>query len=88
MTYFTYGGIACDEVIRAVWDFLDDEIDAERKSRIVDHLELCDHCRDQYTFEGSFLRAVGRLFDREDEAAPLRARIEVELTKHGFSKQS
>jgi anti-sigma factor (TIGR02949 family) len=86
MTYFTYGGIACDEVIRAVWDFLDDEIDGGKKRRIVHHLELCDHCRDQYTFEGSFLRAVGRLLERDGESLSLRDRIETELTKYGFAK--
>jgi len=85
-TYYTYGGIACDEVIRAVWDFLDGEIDAAKKQRIVTHLESCDHCRDQYTFEGSFLRAVSRLLERHEEAVSLRERIETELTKHGFSK--
>ena len=85
-THYTYGGITCDEVIRAVWDFLDGEIDGEKKQRIATHLELCDHCRDQYSFEGSFLRAVGRLLERGDEAVSLRDRIETELTKHGFAK--
>ena len=85
-SYYTYGGIACDEVIRAVWDFLDGEIDERKRQRIATHLELCDHCRDQYTFEGAFLRAVSRLLDRDDESVSLRDRIEMELTKHGFSK--
>ena len=85
-TYYTYGGIACDEVIRTVWDFLDGEIDRAKKQRIVAHLERCDHCRDQYTFEGAFLRALGRLLERADEAVSLRDRIETELEKHGFAK--
>ena len=85
-TYYTYGGIACDEVIQAVWDFLDGEIDGAKKQQIARHLEQCDHCRDQYTFEGSFLRAVGRLLEGDGETVSLRDRIETELMKHGFSK--
>jgi anti-sigma factor (TIGR02949 family) len=85
-TYYTYGGIACDQVIQAVWDFLDGEIDSTKKQQIARHLEQCDHCRDQYTFEGSFLRAVGRLLERDAETLLLRDRIETELTRHGFSK--
>ena len=85
-TYYTYGGIACDEVIQAVWDFLDGEIDFAKKQQIARHLEQCEHCRDQYTFEGSFLRAVGRLLERDSETVSLRDRIETELMRHGFSK--
>jgi mycothiol system anti-sigma-R factor len=85
--YYTYGGIACDQVIRAVWDFLDAEIEDGRKQQIALHLEQCDHCRDQYTFEGSFLRAIGRLLEGESDSTLLRDRIETELTKHGFSKK-
>lgn len=86
MTYYTHAGIACDQVILAVWDFLDGEIDGAQKQRIALHLEQCDRCRDQYTFERSFLRAVGRLLERDVVDVFLRARIETELTKHGFSR--
>jgi predicted anti-sigma-YlaC factor YlaD len=82
MIYYTYGGIACDQVIRAVWDFLDGEIDGAKKRQIVTHLELCEQCRDQYAFERSFLRAVGRLLERDDEAASRTDRI----AKHDVSK--
>lgn len=78
--------IECAEVIRAVWDYLDDEIDVVRKERIRHHLATCDHCRGQYTFEGAFLRAAGKLLDGDVETASLRTRIEQELQKHGFGK--
>ena len=86
MTPHTVEHIPCEHVIRSVWDYLDDEIDAERKERIRHHLELCDHCRDQYTFEGAFLRSVSRLLDDADDDASLRSRIEMALVKHGFDK--
>lgn len=86
MTKPAHDDIPCDEVIRAVWDYLDGEIDAERKERIRRHLETCDHCRGQYTFEGAFLRAAGRLLDGDVDTTSLRARIERELLNHGFGR--
>jgi mycothiol system anti-sigma-R factor len=86
MTEQTVDHIPCEQVIRSVWDYLDDEIDADRKERIRHHLELCDHCRDQYTFEGAFIRSVSRLLDADDDAESLRARIESALVEHGFPR--
>jgi anti-sigma factor (TIGR02949 family) len=80
--------IPCEHVITRVWDFLDDEIDADRKEQIRRHLETCDHCRDQYTFEGSFLRAVARILDQDTHAESLRRRVEAALVTHGFSRPS
>jgi anti-sigma factor (TIGR02949 family) len=69
-----------------VWDYLDDEIDADNKERIRRHLETCEHCREQYTFEGAFLRSVSRILNDDAHAGSLRLRVEVALIKHGFSK--
>ena len=81
--------ISCEEVIRSVWDYLDEEIDRDRKDRIRRHLELCDHCHDHFTFEGRFLHSLSRLIEHDgDEAiAPLRERIERALTEHGYSRR-
>jgi mycothiol system anti-sigma-R factor len=84
MTEHVVDDMPCEEVIRRVWDFLDDEIDAGRRERIRAHLALCDHCRDQYTFEGSFLRSVGRLLDDDSHLPSLRRRIETMLLEHRF----
>ena len=86
MTTHTVSHIPCEEVIRAVWDYLDEEIDDGRRERIRKHLELCAHCRDQYTFEGAFLRSVGRLLEDDRGTESLRASIENALIKHGFGK--
>ena len=79
--------ISCEEVIRSVWDYLDDEIDHDRKNQIRRHLELCDHCRDHYTFEGRLLDSLGRLLDDDGATAALRERIERALTEHGYSRR-
>ena len=81
--------ISCEEVIRSVWDYLDEEIDQDGKERIRRHLELCDHCRDHYTFEGRLLHSLGRLLDDDgnDATATLRERIVRALTEHGYSRK-
>lgn len=81
--------ISCEDVIRSVWDYLDEEIDRDRKDRIRQHLELCDHCRDHYTFEGRFLHSLGHLLDDDgnDATATLRERIVRALTEHGYSRK-
>ena len=86
MTPPTVDHIPCEHVIMSVWDYLDEEIDADRKERIRQHLELCDHCRGQYTFEGAFLRTVSRLLDDDADTESLRRRIETALVKHGFER--
>lgn len=88
MTEHSIDHIPCEHVIQSVWDYLDDEIDADRKERIRRHLQLCDHCRDHYTFEGSFLRSVSRLLDDDDNGhvESLRQRVEATLVAHGFPR--
>lgn len=86
MTPHRMAHIPCHDVIRSVWDYLDDEIDLERKEQIRDHLAVCDHCRDHYGFERAFLRSLGRLLDTDDDRTPLRARIESALAAQGYSR--
>jgi mycothiol system anti-sigma-R factor len=88
VTHHIEHDLPCEEVIRSVWDYLDGEIDVDQKNRIRAHLETCDHCREQYTFEGAFLRSVAGLLDDDVETESLRLRIESALVKHGFPKRT
>ena len=86
MTTPSLHDMSCEEVAKAVWTYLDGEIDAERAARIRAHLDTCDHCRDLYTFEGAFLRTVSQLFDEPvDDTASLRSRIIHALAAAGFA---
>lgn len=87
MSAHIFAGIPCEHVILSVWDYLDDEIDAGRRDAIRRHLELCDHCRAQYTFEKAFLGSVRRLVDGDTPTATLRDRIEQTLTEHGYQRR-
>jgi mycothiol system anti-sigma-R factor len=86
MTVSTVDPISCEEVVRAVWDYLDDEIDVDRKERIREHLAICDHCFGQFNFEGAFLRAVSRVLDEDGDVASLRARIERAMDEMSFQR--
>jgi anti-sigma factor (TIGR02949 family) len=77
--------LSCEEVARAVWTYLDGEIDADRARHIRAHLDTCDHCRDLYTFEGAFLRTVARLLDESEDVSALRSRVVDALRREGFA---
>lgn len=79
--------MSCEEVVRLVWAYLDDEIDDERRRRVREHLALCGPCRDHFTFDGAFLRSVARLIDVPDDAAPLRARVLEALRAEGYDER-
>lgn len=84
MTIQSLHQLSCEEVARAVWTYLDGEIDAQRAAQIRAHLDTCDHCRDMYTFEGAFLRTVAQLLDASDDVSELRSRIVDALRSQGF----
>jgi anti-sigma factor (TIGR02949 family) len=86
MTMPSLHQLSCAEVALAVWTYLDGEIDVKRASYIRAHLDMCDHCRDLYTFEGAFLRTVSRLLDESGDVSALRSRIVEALHRQGFEE--
>lgn len=75
----------CDAVMRQLWDYLDDELTAEREAAIRAHLAVCKRCYPQYNFEAAFLRAVSgtrRTHSRPDE---LKTRVLMALRAEGFA---
>jgi len=85
MTTSSLHQLSCEEVARAVWTYLDGEVDADRARDIRAHLATCDHCRDMYTFEGAFLRTVARLLDEAEDVSALRSRVIDALRRDGFT---
>lgn len=71
----------CPEVISGVYSFLDNELDQQHRDRIVEHLDLCPPCGQQYERE----RAVRALIIRAStcEAAPesLHITIRAQITR-------
>jgi anti-sigma factor (TIGR02949 family) len=83
----TKAPMSCDEAVRVLWEYLDTELDDLLRDRVREHLVECAHCRDQYTFEGKFLHAVGSLMDEPIETEALRARILAALRARGYGSR-
>ena len=47
----------CDDVLRELYEFLDDELTSHNRERIRHHLEACAHCFEAFDFEAE-LRVV------------------------------
>jgi anti-sigma factor RsiW len=70
-------GLFCTEVLARLSDYLDDELSAQERSQVEDHLRGCEACT---RFGGEFSRTVGALRHHllgADEPLPsgLRSRL-------------
>lgn len=66
--------LTCEDVIEQLFDFLDEELDEERRAEIDRHLERCRDCFTRAQFERRMREKVG---EAGEVKAPdrLRARI-------------
>ena len=71
----------CESVIRALWDYLDAELDDASASEINAHLDACGHCRSHADFEQRLVDELVGLRREHSDAAALRARVEAALKK-------
>ena len=76
--------MSCEHVVRLLWDYLDDELDTRLRYHVRQHLDVCRHCREHFTFEGAFLRAVASHLDDPTDVTTLRARIAGALGAEGY----
>ena len=71
--------MACDDVLRDVWLFLDDELDPEYRAKVQQHLDECSPC----LAEAGLDRKLKELLHRKcgGDLAPehLRARVVASL---------
>lgn len=76
----THEHITCEEVIAHMFEYLDDETDAEKRANIERHLEKCRACFSRAEFEKA-LRAKVRQVGDEKAPAELRRRVKTLLEK-------
>lgn len=50
--------VDCEDVVRELWDWLDDELPADRWDDIRAHLATCEGCSEHVAFARSFLDHV------------------------------
>ena len=74
---------ACAEVLRHLWDYLDDQMTPAGAERLRVHIAGCATCREYEVFQECFLAAVSRI--RADLGAPasLRERLAEGLREQG-----
>jgi anti-sigma factor (TIGR02949 family) len=74
---------ACADVLRHLWDYLDDQITPEGAHRLREHIAACAKCQEYEVYQSCFLDAVKKL--RAELAAPgaLRERLAEGLKGQG-----
>jgi anti-sigma factor (TIGR02949 family) len=75
----------CEAVMRQLWDYLDEELSADRMTAIREHLAVCARCYPQYEFERSFLTALDRAQQAHSDPARLRNRVVDALRAEGMA---
>ena len=78
---FGPGGIDCDDVIKDVFNYLDDESDPAAKDRIRRHLDECAPCLRQYGLEQDVKSLVARCCGGDIAPESLRVRIRTRLAE-------
>jgi anti-sigma factor (TIGR02949 family) len=67
--------VDCERVVRALWDYLDRELDEADMAVVDAHLAACDQCRAHAVFERQLIDAIRRLRTQHDEPGLLRTRV-------------
>ena len=73
----------CESVIRALWDYLDSELEEGETARIHEHLDACGHCRAHADFEHRLVNELASLREQNTDPSELRARVERALREAG-----
>lgn len=71
--------VSCHEVIRALWDWLDGEMEPARFAAIREHLGVCNGCHGHMEFARSFLEHVHQPPATAGELDALRNRVRAAL---------
>jgi mycothiol system anti-sigma-R factor len=78
---FGPGGIDCEDVLKDVYLYLDDESNPELVSRIRQHLDGCGPCLRQFGLEQDVKSLIARCCGGDVAPEHVRDNIRVQLTK-------
>lgn len=76
---------SCVDVLRHLWDYLDDEITPAGKARLEAHIATCTQCRAFEGFQSCFLEGLARLRREFDAPNALREKLAQKLKGEGCS---
>ena len=74
-------GSKCDEVLRDVWLFLDDEMDPERRATVQQHLDDCSPCLVEAGLDLKLKRLLHRTCGGDRAPDELRVRLSARLAR-------
>ncbi len=74
-------GSKCDEVLRDVWLFLDDEMDPERRATVQQHLDDCSPCLIEAGLDLKLKRLLHRTCGGDVAPEDLRVRLTARLAR-------
>jgi mycothiol system anti-sigma-R factor len=78
---FGPGGIDCDDVIKEIYTYLDDETDDATRGRIRQHLEGCGPCLRQFGLEQDVRSLIARCCGGDQAPQSLHQRVRVRITE-------
>jgi anti-sigma factor (TIGR02949 family) len=76
----------CLEVLKHVWDYLDDQLTDETTERLRAHIDECQGCFQYKTFQENFLEAAGTLRLRSGASPELKEKVLDTLRHEGFAR--
>ncbi|MDH4169241.1 MAG: mycothiol system anti-sigma-R factor [Acidimicrobiia bacterium] len=68
----------CNDALHELYEYIDGELDDDRREAIHDHLDKCGHCLDAFDFEEELRKVVAQRC-RDSVPDALRARIAAQL---------
>jgi mycothiol system anti-sigma-R factor len=76
----------CLEVLKHVWDYLDDQLTDEKTEELRSHLAECRGCFEYKTFQQNFLDAMSTIAERPGAPPGLREKVIASLRQQGFAR--
>lgn len=80
----TAATLGCRDVVRAMWEYLDGELDARTTLAMKAHLDGCHRCHERHDTMRAFLGAVERVKDADCASGALRERVDRLLRERGL----
>ena len=76
--------LCCRDVVQAMWEYLDGELEGRATVAMKAHLDACRRCRERHDTMRAFLGAVEKVKDADCASGALRERVDQLLRERGL----